>query len=63
MYPAIPYYNLPKLRKAIESDLPIAPQGLLATWKVILDTLRHQKEDPDYHAELVYPGKTVNSEQ
>lgn len=61
MYPAIPYYNLPKLRKAIESDMPVAPKGLVATWKQIFDTLKHQKKDPDYHAELVYPGDTVPS--
>lgn len=61
MYPAIPYYNLPKLRKAIENDLPIAPQGLIATWKEIFDTLKHQKKNPDYHAELVYPSKTESS--
>ena len=61
MYPAVPYYNLPKLRKAIESDLPIAPQGLIATWREIFKTLRHQKQDPAYYAELVYPAKPVSS--
>ena len=61
MYPAIPYYNLPKLRKAIESDMPIATKGLYATWKDIFKTLRHQKEDPDYYAKLVYPTITVTN--
>jgi fatty acid desaturase len=37
MYPAVPFYNLPKLRAEIESQLPPAPHGLIATWREILD--------------------------
>jgi fatty acid desaturase len=48
MYPAVPFYNLPALRKAMEHDLPPAPHGLIATWKEILPVLRKQKDDPDY---------------
>ena len=48
MYAAVPFYNLPKLRKAIEGDLPIAPRGLFATWREIFTTLRHQKRDPSH---------------
>ena len=63
MYPAVPFYNLPKLRKAIEDDLPIATKGLVATWVDIFKTLRRQKKNPDYYAELVYPEKTGSGEQ
>jgi hypothetical protein len=48
MYPAVPFYNLPALRKAMEHDLPPAPHGLIATWKEILPVLRKQKDDPNY---------------
>ncbi len=48
MFPAVPFYNLPKLRKAIEHDLPAAPHGLWAVWKEILPILKRQREDPAY---------------
>ena len=55
MFAAVPFYNLPKLRKVLEPDLPVAPYGLFATWREIFDTLRKQKRDPNYHRPLVYP--------
>ena len=55
MFAAVPFYNLPKLRKVLEPDLPVAPYGLFATWREIVDTLRRQKRDPTYHRPLVYP--------
>ena len=55
MFAAVPFYNLPKLRKVLEPDLPVAPYGLFATWREIVDTLRKQKRDPTYHRPLVYP--------
>lgn len=48
MFPAVPFYNLPKLRKAIEHDMPPAPHGLWATWQELLPILRRQREDPNY---------------
>lgn len=48
MFPAVPFYNLPRLRKAIEHDLPPAPHGLWATWREILPILKRQNEDPSY---------------
>jgi len=48
MYPAVPFFNLPKLRKAIEHDLPPAPHGLLATWKEMMDIKARKKADPNY---------------
>ncbi len=48
MYPAVPFYNLPRLRKAIAHDLPAAPHGLWATWMEILPILKRQQEEPSY---------------
>jgi fatty acid desaturase len=48
MFPGVPFFNLPKLRAAIEHDLPPAPVGLWATWREMLEIHRRQREDPDY---------------
>ena len=48
MYPAVPFFNLPKLRKALEHDLPPAPHGLLATWREMLMIKRNTERDPGY---------------
>ena len=48
MFPAVPFFNLPKLRAAIEHDLPPAPHGLWVTWKGILQIHRKQLENPNY---------------
>ena len=56
MYPAVPFYNLPKLRCALEHDLPPAPHGLWATWKEILAIKQSIKNDPGYQFIPVIPG-------
>ncbi len=48
MYPAVPFYNLPRLRKTLEHDLPIAPHGLRATWKDILTLRSNILSNKDY---------------
>ena len=48
MFPAVPFYNLPKLRKAIEHDLPCATHGLVATWRELLEIRRRARIDPSY---------------
>lgn len=48
MFPSVPFYNLPNLRRAIENDLPPAPHGLWSTWKEILPILDRQKKDPRF---------------
>ena len=48
MYASVPFYHLPKLRKAIEFDLPVAPKGLVATWREIFDAMKRQRVDPGY---------------
>ena len=56
MFPAVPFYNLPKLRAAIAADLPPAPHGLIATWREILPILRRQDADPSYAFVPVLPA-------
>ena len=49
MFPAVPFYNLPRLRQAIAHDLPPATHGLWAMWRGdILPVLRRQRQDPGY---------------
>ncbi len=48
MFPSVPFYRLPRLRKAIEHDFPPAPHGLWATWSHLIPVLRKQRRDPDY---------------
>ncbi|MBI2517411.1 MAG: fatty acid desaturase [Opitutae bacterium] len=49
MFPAVPFYNLPRLRRAIAHDLPPATHGLWATWtQDILPVLRRQQADPNF---------------
>ncbi len=48
MFPAVPFYNLPRLRRAIENDLPPAPHGLWATWKELLPIMKRQRQDKNY---------------
>ena len=45
MYAAVPCYNLRKLSKHIEYDLPV-PKGFFGTWKEMLEIRRREKEDP-----------------
>ena len=48
MFPAVPFYNLPKLRAAIAHDLPPANHGLVATWRELFEIRRRVRENPDY---------------
>ena len=48
MFPAVPFYNLPKLRAAIVHDLPPATHGLIATWRELFEIRRRVRENPDY---------------
>ncbi len=58
MFPAVPFFNLPKLRKAIEHDLPPATHGFVATWKQILEIRRQQLADPNYSYAPALPQST-----
>ena len=56
LYPAVPFFNLPKLRKTIEHDLPVAPHGLRATWQEMLDLRRKLLVDPDFKYMPSFPA-------
>ncbi|MYJ74623.1 MAG: hypothetical protein F4089_05760 [Gammaproteobacteria bacterium] len=58
MYPAVPFYNLPKLRKAIEHDLPPATHGLVATWRELLALRKKCINDPTYRFVPECPAPT-----
>jgi hypothetical protein len=60
MFPAVPFYNLPRLRKAIEHDLPPAPHGLLATWRELIPILKRQRREPGYFFAPILPGGDFN---
>lgn len=48
MFPAVPFYHLPRLHEAIRHDLPPTPRGLWATWKEVGAILKKQRVDPAY---------------
>ena len=48
MFPAVPFYNLPRLREAIKHDLPPVTHGLWPTWKELQSILHRQRRDPAY---------------
>jgi fatty acid desaturase len=55
MYPAVPFYNLPNLRAALIQDLPVATQGLRATWRQIL-AIKSAAVDTNYQFTPVVPA-------
>ncbi len=57
MYAAVPCYNLAKLHKAIEADLPHCPSGLLATWREIMPIIQRQRVDPHYQFVVELPAR------
>jgi fatty acid desaturase len=58
MYAAVPCYNLGALHKAILHDLPPTPNGIVATWRIIIDVMSRQKKDPSYVMPVELPRKT-----
>lgn len=48
MFPAVPFYNLPRLHEAVAHDMPKPTRGLWATWKELLPIVERQRKDPDY---------------
>ncbi len=61
MYPAVPFYNLPKLRADIAHDLPLATHGLMATWREMLDIRAKQIADPCYRFVPQIPNLPITS--
>ncbi len=63
MYPAVPFHQLPRLREAIEHDLPPATHGLRATWRELLDIRARMRSDPSYRFVPQVPGLAVQADE
>jgi fatty acid desaturase len=48
MFAGVPFYNLGRLRREIEWDVPVAHKGLRRAWGEILPVMRRQRSDPDF---------------
>mgnify|MGYP006301774929 FL=1 len=48
MYPAVPFWKLPRLHRLLRHDIPKPNRGLLHAWKEILAIQKRQRTDPDY---------------
>lgn len=55
MYAAVPFYNLPRLRKALEPDLPRPIRGYLRGIAHVMKTKRRIDRDPDYRFMPEFP--------
>jgi fatty acid desaturase len=55
MYASVPCYNLERLRREIDRDMPAA-RGMLGAWQEIIGILRKQKTDPGYQHVYGLPG-------
>ena len=55
MYASVPFYNLPKLHKVLEPDLPIPIHGYLRGLIHVLRTKRLQNADPEYRYMPEFP--------
>lgn len=58
MWAAVPCYNLPRLHRAIQDQLPECPRGLFQTWSQIIRILKRQKTDPSYQFRPQLPANT-----
>lgn len=48
MFPAVPFWKLPKLHTLVRHDMPAPNRGLHSAWKEIVAIQKRQKTDPDY---------------
>lgn len=56
MYPGVPFYNLPKLHKAIAHESPRPYRGLIECWRHIPKLVRRQREDAAFSYVPVMPN-------
>ena len=56
MYAAVPFYNLKKLRKAIEKDCPEAHKSFFACLKKLYEIRAMQEKDPNYFYMHSFPA-------
>ena len=58
MFPNVPFHALPRLRGAIEAELPAAYDGLISAWREIIYVFAVQRRDPEYMVTPDVPGDT-----
>jgi fatty acid desaturase len=56
MYASVPCYNLERLRRVIDHDMP-ASENMFEAWRGIISILRRQKKDPRYQHVYRRPGR------
>ncbi|MCH2118500.1 MAG: fatty acid desaturase [Pirellulales bacterium] len=61
MYAAVPCYNLKKLHRIIEPQLPDCPRGLMTTWREMLAIKKKQSIDPGYQYVPALPSARSSS--
>jgi len=61
MFAGVPCYNLGRLHKIIQDEMPEPTHGLIATWKQIGAILRRQKADPQYQFVPIVPKRSEAS--
>jgi fatty acid desaturase len=59
MFAAVPCYNLARLHREIEHDLPPSPHGLVATWREIAAIQKQQEADPSYQYKAPIPSSSA----
>ena len=59
MFASVPFYNLPALRKSIQGDIPLAPRGLIATWREIFLFLKKNRSDPGFFIKPEFPETAI----
>lgn len=48
MYPAVPFWKLPRLNRLVRHDMPEPCNGFAAAWREIVQIEKSRKKDPDY---------------
>jgi fatty acid desaturase len=60
MFPTVPAYNLEKLHHHLKDQLPEIKNGLVNTYKEIIPALKKQKNEPNYHLNIVLPNQQTS---
>ena len=59
MFPTVPAYNLEKLHHYLKDQLPDIKDGLFDTYKEIIPALKKQRDEPDYHLDILLPEQQI----
>ncbi len=61
LYPAVPYYHLPRLYKALAPQCPPAYQGFLSVFIEMIPVLLKQRHQPDYYIVRRIPDASLSN--